>query len=130
MINEDTVFILGAGASVPYGYPTGKGLRYYICEEFSRKLKEGSLKTLVSKAEELSNAFKKSSTPSIDLFLNRRKNFLAIGKLSIILSILDFETKSKFREDTNKESNAPDQDWYSYIYQSDQRQIKLPVDDN
>lgn len=26
MFYENTVFILGAGASFPYGYPTGKGL--------------------------------------------------------------------------------------------------------
>jgi len=27
MINDETVFVLSAGASVPYGYPTGIGLR-------------------------------------------------------------------------------------------------------
>jgi len=34
MITEDTVFILGAGASFPYGYPTGQGLRIQLCKEF------------------------------------------------------------------------------------------------
>ena len=30
MITEETLFILGAGASNPYGFPTGKELRSYI----------------------------------------------------------------------------------------------------
>ena len=34
MITEDTLLILGAGASFPYGYPTGKELRHIICKEF------------------------------------------------------------------------------------------------
>jgi hypothetical protein len=31
MITQQTVFILGAGASAPYGYPTGAGLKRLIC---------------------------------------------------------------------------------------------------
>ena len=30
-IKENTVFVLGAGASIPFGYPTGDGLRESIC---------------------------------------------------------------------------------------------------
>ena len=32
MIDKQTVFILGAGASAPYGYPTGKQLRQQIID--------------------------------------------------------------------------------------------------
>jgi len=35
MITQQTVFILGAGASAPYGYPTGAGLKDIICDEIS-----------------------------------------------------------------------------------------------
>jgi len=35
---QNTVFILGAGASKPYGYPTGQELREYICKEFQTDL--------------------------------------------------------------------------------------------
>jgi hypothetical protein len=35
MITTPTVLVLGAGASYPYGFPTGKGLRDLICETFS-----------------------------------------------------------------------------------------------
>ena len=34
MITHPTVFILGAGASKPYGFPTGKELRVQIITEF------------------------------------------------------------------------------------------------
>ena len=34
MIMEKTVFILGAGASCPYGYPDGKKLRTEIIQNF------------------------------------------------------------------------------------------------
>jgi len=43
MIEHNTVFILGAGASVPYGYPTGNKLRHDII--FSAK---GMLENLVN----------------------------------------------------------------------------------
>jgi hypothetical protein len=33
MIDTETVFILGAGASKPYGYPTGYELKEFICEK-------------------------------------------------------------------------------------------------
>ena len=36
MIEEDTVFILGAGASCPYGFPDGKKLRSEIFDRFER----------------------------------------------------------------------------------------------
>ena len=34
MITKPTVFILGAGASKPYGYPTGDGLKDFIVDQF------------------------------------------------------------------------------------------------
>ena len=37
MITENTVFILGARASCPYGFPSGAGLRDDICCNFRTK---------------------------------------------------------------------------------------------
>lgn len=34
MITKDTVFVLGTGASAPYGYPVGTGLTDDICLDF------------------------------------------------------------------------------------------------
>lgn len=120
MIDIDTVFILGAGASRPYGYPTGRKLRDYICTDFNTLfpniLKNSTLPGLkaqiVSETEQFTKIFKNSSTLSIDLFLARNPHFSDIGKLAIILSIFDAERISKFREDIQK----PEQDWYGYLY--------------
>ena len=35
-----TVFVLGAGASVPYGYPTGLDLREKIINNFTKQVKK------------------------------------------------------------------------------------------
>ena len=37
MITEKPVFILGAGASCPYGFPSGAQLRENICLKFNDK---------------------------------------------------------------------------------------------
>ena len=120
MIDIDTVFILGAGASKPYGYPTGDGLRKYICSNFTNRFSDifrrttlsGLKATWASKADQLARIFNKSSTPSIDLFLTRNSRFSDVGKLAIILSIFDAERASKFRE----ESKMPNHDWYTYLF--------------
>jgi len=123
MIDTDTVFILGAGASVPYGYQTGAELRAEICSEFQGKYDQISPKGISGHinfalssegAIKFAQAFKKSSTPSIDLFLARNPEYSEIGKIAIVLSILDAERKSEFREDIDIKFQK--QDWYSYLY--------------
>lgn len=122
MITDNTVFILGAGASVPYGYPTGEGLRQDICQNFEKQIKslgniphhpESEVRDILEKAHPFCDAFLKSSTPSIDLFLNRNRKFGEIGKIAIVTSILEAERNSCFRENMHHKS----QDWYSYLFQ-------------
>jgi hypothetical protein len=122
LIDTDTVFILGAGASKPYGYPTGKELRSYICTDFNGELVGiyenstnkiyGIMESYLSNASKLAKEFNDSSIPSIDLFLARKPEYSNVGKLAIIMKILNDEQKSKFRE----QSKYPEQDWYSYLY--------------
>jgi hypothetical protein len=124
MITRETVFILGAGASVPYGYPTGNELRNDICRNFEKRIVELTKKDpessnldvrqISKEAREFTNVFFKSSTLSIDLFLARNKQFAEIGKKAIVLSILEAERDSRFREDM---SDNGSQDWYSYLFQ-------------
>ncbi len=119
MIDQKTVFILGAGASKPYGYPTGDELRDYICQRFHGITQNNSYidfsnfnGNIKEEAKKLSSTFFKSSTKSIDLFISRRNDFSQIGKVAIACNILEAEKKSKFRE----LSFSRDQDWYSYLY--------------
>lgn len=133
MIDEPTVFILGAGASIPYGFPSGKNLRKSICNDFCRRYKAYLKKTensnnratrLLDEAEKFVGRFSSSSNKSIDLFLSRNTEFLEVGKRAILLNILDAEQNSKFHENT-KNSNL---DWYSYLF--DQMTDELIKPDN
>lgn len=121
MITDKTVFILGAGASLPYGFPTAAGLRkdiiFNFAEIFIRAHAElyavdESKVDLPKKFQNLIDIFKNSSTKSIDLFLSRNKHFDEIGKKIIAFLIARYEENSKFREDIEK----PHFDWYIHIF--------------
>jgi hypothetical protein len=125
MIRTNTVFILGAGASKPYGYPTAAELRTNICNDFPGMIKNLSFAPapvsasirkarMIHEAELLADKFKKSSTPSIDLFLARNPEYSDIGRSAIVTCILKKEKASHFREDMDDKYIS--QDWYSYIF--------------
>ena len=130
MIKEETLFIVGAGASKPYGYPTGAEMRKYICQDFVTELY--SIKDKINlplgfpihDIESFSEVFSKSSTASIDLFLSRNPKYSTIGKLAIAFSIAKYEFESKFREDTP----LHDQDWYSFLYSKMTSTLTSPDD--
>lgn len=120
MIDTPTLFILGAGASKPYEYPTGADLRDYIFRYFPNKFighiesETGSQQpNALKKAEEFALYFHKSTTPSIDLFLARNKDLSDYGKKAIAVSIMEHEKTSLLRENIKDHST---QDWYSYLY--------------
>lgn len=103
-----TVFILGAGASVPYGFPDGKKLRNNIINQFKREVKNllkdtnwqanaDKLKTLNSRMDNFLKHFEKSRT-YIDLFLTRRKgDYDELGIVAIFNEILKAERNCNFR---------------------------------
>lgn len=120
MISEKTLFILGAGASLPYGYPSGKDLRKSISfnfvndyvNYFCNSNVDQNNQNYINYLRKFSNKFYKSSNKSIDLFLSRNPEFNSVGKLAITLEIFKAEFESNFRE---KISNV-NQDWYSYLF--------------
>lgn len=126
MIEKRTVFLLGAGASCPYGFPTATDLRKQILSDFEDRyvhfLDRAGAGIRVDRiangypdlpdVREFLKCFDRSSTASVDLFLARNPRFEIIGKIAICLSILHAEKYSNFREQTEK----PEQDWYRYLY--------------
>lgn len=123
MITQETVFILGAGASVPYGYPTAQQLREFIIKNFAQKYSSYLQKRRYISVDESINeankfsyliqSFKQSSTKSFDLFLSRNKGkFYEDGKFILAWCILYFESISRFNEDIDK----PETDWYSLLF--------------
>ncbi len=110
--NYEALFLLGAGASKPYGYPTGLELKNQIIDQC---IHGGSLigvltalgfdRDLIS---DFGIQFRYASTPSIDAFLKNRNQFTAIGKTIIAYFILEAE------RDINKHF-PPDHDWLGHL---------------
>lgn len=118
MIKTPTLFILGAGASVPFGYPTGGELRDDICSrkrghQLIQLLKEKeNLNPLVFKIENFvktfTREFKSSGSYSIDAFLERRPEYMGIGKKAIAMILKRYETDSNL--------SKQQENWYMYLF--------------
>ncbi|MDR3593828.1 hypothetical protein [Clostridium sp.] len=132
MISENTVLILGAGASKPYGYPTALELREEIINRFLPLFKKFARENnkdsdfdnhpYTKKVSQIIESFKKSSTSSIDLFLSRNKSFYVNGKEIITFLLANYEIESKFREDLKDRKY----DWYFYLYNILTKDITTP----
>lgn len=115
MIRTKTLFILGAGASVPFAYPTGIELRNLIRKGDRRNIILDTLTPVNndgSSYERLVNEFiadfSKSGLYSIDFFLEGRPEFMDIGKITIASYLIPYEIDSKLRDS--------DGNWYMYLY--------------
>lgn len=121
MISEPTLFILGAGASVPYGYPTGAGLREQIIKEFYDNIEDVASKIVLfplldkedvlKLARKFREVFNASTLYSIDKFLSFNPSFSDIGKIAITLQILESECKRKLKEDACRTL-----DWFELLF--------------
>lgn len=107
MIRYPTVLVLGAGASIPYGFPSGQQLKNKICTQtFGNQM----LETFGhSEVQNFVNAFMNSHVNSIDSFLARREDYVNIGKLAIASIISGCENPTSFNEPI-------DDDWYTLLW--------------
>jgi len=95
LITKNTVFILGAGASVPYGYPTGFNLSQEIKISLQNvntgipEIREDLLPLFnelgygTKELMEFYECFLNAATYSVDKFLENRPDFEVLGKLLI-----------------------------------------------
>jgi len=83
---DKTVLILGAGFSVPYGYPSGEGLVKDIIAKGKRN--RGAREALARGLEDYSSAL------SIDRYLSENAQHLALGIGAIVEELLEAENKS------------------------------------
>jgi len=95
MIREGTVFIIGAGASAPYGFPVGSGFRDDICLNFRKDIEKFGVSSIdvldmLEQADEFVERFRKSQI-LIDKWLSLNRRFENIGKLAIVNSIVKHE---------------------------------------
>ena len=116
MITEETVFILGAGASMPFGFPAGSDLISKICEFFRKEIESPKLILRNSSSNpftvELAESFVTKLSPttnvSIDEFLRNRPDFWSIGKIGIAAVLLGCEDPDI--------ATRVDNNWYSILF--------------
>lgn len=96
MFFHQTTFIIGAGASFPYGLPLGPGLRNLILRDLKKEYFE-QLRA-VSSVDEISRfeqGLKYSGFSSVDGFLARNPEFLDVGKAAIAIALGKIENERK-----------------------------------
>ena len=126
MIKLPTVFILGAGASAPYGYPTGNELLEKVLElkdepDFLEKFDEafpptsfgspnsfGEFTTFIEELE-------KSGVSSIDQYTASKDQYLDFCKFSISYLLISNFIKNPNCLTEDYGNNVQPQDWYRFL---------------
>ncbi len=117
MIKKQSVFILGAGASMPYGFPSGTDLVNKICskltnpESFLVSIQGSSIDIPAYQIEKFVTALRFSGKKSVDSFLEKRREFIEIGKLAIATILLPIEKKGGVFS-----QKVGNRDWYEYFF--------------
>jgi hypothetical protein len=124
MITRPTVFVLGAGASMPYGFPSGDELLNQVRtnlitarvgnddpanSDLRRTLRlTGFPDPLV---QQFQRALAETRIESIDDFLVRRPVFRDVGKAAIAATLIPYEEDAHLDQPRDA-----DDDWYQYVY--------------
>ncbi len=122
MIKTKTLFILGAGASYPFGYPTSIELRHKILygglspDNIARALNKGGGDFAAEEHYEQINkfikVFKGAGVYSIDSFLEQRQKqqpeLVDIGKIFIARMLIPYEEDDRLRDTKDN--------WYMYLF--------------
>jgi len=117
MIEKSVVLILGAGASAPYGYPPGSGLASTIIKELESENTPFAKDVLACNfhweaIKEFRDRFNLSLHDSVDAFLERRPQYVELGKVSIARTLIPFEKSDKL---LNRDINDH---WYRMLAQA------------
>jgi len=116
MIEQPTVLILGAGASMPYDFPSGLQLMQIIINEINPESPGDLLRALFRydfKPDEIDDfcfCLSRSQKYSVDEFLEHRHEFEKIGKIAITLRLVKYENENKLFDPKN------DKNWYRYLW--------------
>lgn len=103
MIKSETVLVLGAGASVPYRFPTGAELVRKILEHaeapsstcFQCLSRNEQVRAIEAKLETLANELRVAQPDSIDEFLERRPELAETAKVILAIILLNDERVSE-----------------------------------
>jgi hypothetical protein len=130
LIKEPTVFVLGAGVSAPYGFPLGASLVASICDDLDGfSVLYGRVQELgfdLSHIRAFRNDLAVAGRASIDAFLEKRKDYLAIGKACIAATLIPCEHEDEltvYQTSRPKEVPSPSaierqsRRWYHYLFE-------------
>jgi len=115
VIHTPTLFLLGAGASKPYGLPLGSELRTIICgaendrNPAARAVAQEGEFTQVD-IQDVARKFLRSNVRSIDEFLGRHPHLVGVGKALIAATICSKEHPDEIFSEQN-----PDH-WYRVLW--------------
>ena len=127
MIAQPSVFILGAGASEPYGFPLGHELTKQIIErlnpesEGNQQMVQAVIRAAHCRMSNISEFVKdllESQTESVDAFLEHRPDLVTIGKYAIA-AVLQVNERCE-----TLHSCEPKKHWYKYLL----RMVNAPFD--
>jgi hypothetical protein len=113
MIGQDTTLVLGAGASAPYGFPSGQTLLDEVIKTFSSgnndkvKILE-QLGHTRQDIERFAQALRRSGKGSVDAFLEHRSDMVNLGKAAMAACLIPYEIEEKFSQ--------PNANWYRWLY--------------
>ena len=117
MITYPTVLILGAGASCPYGFPTGEELKNTICKilldpkEPITQLINNGRESLSPDISKFVTSLRQSGQYSIDAFLEKRREHEIIGKMSLAAVLF-------YRERQSRQYFNQNNCWYQRFYKN------------
>src|SRR5438094_963846 len=118
MIEKRTVLILGAGASIPYGFPSGRHLRELILRTAPLRKLMNEIGFEWSLIDDFQSSLQAADPPSVDVFLEGRQDLLEIGKAAIAAALLPFESDSALFAPwlaTEQVKNRTSERWYGYF---------------
>jgi hypothetical protein len=110
MIVKPTVFVLGAGAMVDYGFPTGWELVKDVIHKFTpralwRELLRKHGHCSDEQVGEFLSALDGSAQNSVDAFLEERGEFLEIGIAAMSIVLIDKEISEKLYQERDPSKN-------------------------
>jgi hypothetical protein len=116
MIEVPTTLVLGAGASMPYMFPSGYDLLLEICTLLAPDVESKDKTMLIDcgfdkdRLHRLRHDLMRSGTKSVDAFLERRTEFVREGKAAIASVLIGYENPSKVVE------RSATSNWYEYLW--------------
>jgi len=110
MINKRTVFLLGAGANVPYGFSTGGELLHKLRGVDPQELM-GNAGRQITEAEAAAfrAAVLDNMLPSIDPMLEHRADLVRVGKRAMATLL--------YKDEANAGPRSFDEDWMAFIFE-------------